>query len=468
MSLSRSGLRLLARCTGGPSAQAAQSSLVSGFPATTAFRRTLATGGEEKVVNLERQNAELQKQLAAMQQQLAAMKGTPSGSTVPPPPGSPAGHDPGSSASTSAATAVASEPAAAKSAATSVSSSASDASASASSASQADPAADPDAGYVHGHFSRTEQMQKLQPILEQAERRHAYEGLTAGGTGYGAWSYLYDNPFARMSGVLLHPVRQVLRSVVLPGVLARLQTMAERMVREEVEHNFDAEEFLEGVREAVPTFYEAVAANDVDTLRRMASSKAVEAVERDRKRLLEESGLVVRSVAAHVTHAAIGGVNLWGPASMRAFAPEWLEPSTSGSSGSSSSSGSKRGKKQPEPAKAEAGAGKDAAGEASTSGSAKKDAAAASSKKSSSSSSSDDDVTKSWLVMVVSLDVKLDVVYGLVGVQGSGGDGGSGNSADMEANSVVRRHGTWLLARGPLPKGAVNNLDSRWRVLAWW
>lgn len=174
-------------------------------------------------------------------------------------------------------------------------------------------------------------MQKLQPILEQAERRHAYEGLTAGqlagrdgrrwarggaegaaahcanaalqarrcyvlgctgcqlwrgsngrlsigrpaeganivcllivtpsisyhttphpfcapcavpagGTGNGAWSYLYDNPFARVSGVLLQPVRQVLRSVVLPGVLARLQTMAERMVREEVEHDFDAEE----------------------------------------------------------------------------------------------------------------------------------------------------------------------------------------------------------------------------------
>lgn len=32
-------------------------------------------------------------------------------------------------------------------------------------------------------------------------------------------------------------------------------------------------QFLEGVRDAVPAFYEAVAANDLDTLRRMASSK---------------------------------------------------------------------------------------------------------------------------------------------------------------------------------------------------
>eukprot|EP00198_Chlamydomonas_reinhardtii_P001723 XP_001691059.1 predicted protein [Chlamydomonas reinhardtii] len=238
MSLSRSGLRLLARCASG-SAHAGQSGL-----APTAFRRNLATGGDEKVVTLERQNAELQKQLAAMQQQLADMKGTQPRVAAPPPPGSPAGRDLGSPASTSAAAAAATEPAAAKSATSTStsSSSASDASAASSAASQAEPSADPDAGYVHGHFSRTEQMQKLQPILEQAERRHAYEGLTAGGTGNGAWSYLYDNPFARVSGVLLQPVRQVLRSVVLPGVLARLQTMAERMVREEVEHDFDAEE----------------------------------------------------------------------------------------------------------------------------------------------------------------------------------------------------------------------------------
>ncbi|KAG2452534.1 hypothetical protein HYH02_002772 [Chlamydomonas schloesseri] len=412
-----------------------------------------------------------------MQQQLAAMKGSQPAGAAPPPPGSPAGRHLGSPASSSATSAAASEPAGAKPASPSpsspsASSSASDAGSAASSASQADPAstADPDAGYVHGHFSRTEQMQKLQPILEQAERRHAYEGLTSGGTGYGAWSYLYDNPFARMSGVLLQPVRQLVRQVVLPGVLARLQTMAERMVREEVERNFDAEEFLEGVRDAVPMFYEAVAANDLDTLRRMASSKAVEAVERDRRRLLEESGLVVRSVSAHVTHAAIGGVNLWGPASMRAFAPEWLEPSTSDSEGGSSSGdGSKQRKGQPQPAKPEAGPGKGAAGaagEASTSGSSTEaTAAAASSKKSSRTA---DDMTKSWLVMVVSLDVKLDVTYGLVGVNAGGDGGSSASTGDMEASSVVRRHGTWLLARGPLPKGAVNNLDSRWRVLAWW
>ncbi|GFR44895.1 hypothetical protein Agub_g6239, partial [Astrephomene gubernaculifera] len=233
---------------------------------------------------------------------------------------------------------------------------------------KAPESSDPDAGYVHAHFSRSDEMRKLQPLLEEAERRHAFDGLSVDGGGGvigsgGGWSYLYDSPPGRLLGSLLQSLRAASRSVLLPGVLARLQTMSERMVREEVESNFDAQEFLDGVRSAVPTFFDAVAAADSESLRRMASTKAVEALERDRRRLREDMGLEVKGITTAVEYASIGGVNLWGPASVRAFDPAWAKELTS-------------------------------------------------------------DVSKSWLVVVVHLDVRMDVTYRRV--KGAAAAGGSG------------------------------------------
>ena len=54
--------------------------------------------------------------------------------------------------------------------------------------------------------------------------------------------------------------------------------------------------------------------------------QVVEAVERDRRRLQSEAGLTVLGVHTSVVSAALGGANVWGPGSVRAFDPDWVAP----------------------------------------------------------------------------------------------------------------------------------------------
>ncbi|PNH04981.1 Ferritin-2, chloroplastic [Tetrabaena socialis] len=101
-------------------------------------------------------------------------------------------------------------------------------------------AASADAPYTHEHFSRHERMRQMQPVLETVERRKAFEGLTTGGPG--SWAFLYDSPMARLLAAAVWPLRNAARSFLLPGMLSKLESMSERMIREEVEYSFDAQE----------------------------------------------------------------------------------------------------------------------------------------------------------------------------------------------------------------------------------
>lgn len=142
----------------------------------------------------------------------------------------------------------------------------------------------------------------------------------------------------------------------------------------------------------------------------------VEALELSAYQLEVAHNLRVTHVDAHVKHAAISGVNLWGPASIRLLSPKWMAavgPETS----------------------------------------------------------------KSWLVMSVTLDTTLNVELERTGPAPSGSGSGAGAGAGGNGTSgadgskltmQLDRRGTWLLARGPLPKGFSRTLYSKWYVLGWW
>ena len=70
--------------------------------------------------------------------------------------------------------------------------------------------------------------------------------------------------------------------------------------------------------------------------------------------------------------------------------------------------------------------------------------------------------------MSVALELKMDVTYAITSPDKPPDSGPAASSSELQGRSVVRRHGTWLFARGPLPEGAVSRLDSSWKVLAWW
>lgn len=143
--------------------------------------------------------------------------------------------------------------------------------------------------------------------------------------------------------------------------------------------------------------------------------------------------LLVRSIDTRMRHIAISGVNLWGPRSIRTLTPSWLSKITPESS-------------------------------------------------------------LSWLVISVRVDVALQVELEREGADASSHSGaeealprpdaedsmpkprlaatfaGAGMSGQAPAplQLSLDRRGTWLFARGPLPKGDVPSLDSKWHVLAWW
>jgi hypothetical protein len=70
--------------------------------------------------------------------------------------------------------------------------------------------------------------------------------------------------------------------------------------------------------------------------------------------------------------------------------------------------------------------------------------------------------------MSVALETRLDVKYAITNPDKLPADGAPSGGGGLQGSGVVRRHGTWLIARGPLPEGAVSRLDSSWKVLAWW
>lgn len=159
----------------------------------------------------------------------------------------------------------------------------------------------------------------------------------------------------------------------------------------------------------------------------------VESLKLGAQALEEDHRLRVTSIDTAMRHIAISGVNLWGPRSIRQLAPSWL-------------------------------------------------------------SSLGPDTSKSWLVVSVRVDAGLQVELEREGADASthasadealpgpdaqssdptqrlaanlAGSGMAGQAPPTLKLSLDRR-GTWLLARGPLPKGAVRTLRSKWHVLAWW
>ncbi|GLC43826.1 hypothetical protein PLESTF_001410100 [Pleodorina starrii] len=281
-----------------------------------------------------------------------------------------------------------------------------------------DPASAPEPGSgtkdaaeesVHAYhdFWRDERVRKLQPMIEEGMRVTAYEGLQGIGGGLmrgpdRAWSYLYESPPAALAAAAFAPLWSAsvlaVRQLVIPPT--------EGMIRDQVDHSFDAKEFAESVAQAVPVFFDAVAEGDREALARMCTPRAVEAVDRDQRRLREEMGLEVARIDTTVKMATLGGGNLWGPESVRAFDPIWagsVSPATS----------------------------------------------------------------KSWLVAAVYLDVQMWVTYRRVGGGGGGEDGG-GEGGGRPLRTPVRRWGTWMMARGPLPKGPAESLDCPWKLLAWY
>ncbi|GIL47547.1 hypothetical protein Vafri_4342 [Volvox africanus] len=272
---------------------------------------------------------------------------------------------------------------------------------------------EPENVHKYHAFWRNERVRRMQPQIEEGMRINAYEGLQGfGGFMRGpdqAWSFLYDNPSARLAAAALVPLWSAGVALVRPLVLGPTGSM----IRDEVDRSFDAQEFVEAVSQAVPVFFDAVAAGDAEALSRMCTPRGIEALDRDRRRLREELGLEITRVVPKVGQATLAGGNLWGPESIRAFDPAW-------------------------------------AGNLSP------------------------DMSRSWLVVGVYLDVSLMVSYRRVGNAGDGGGGagstwGGGQAQEpVELQLPVRRWGTWFMARGPLPKGPAESLDCPWKLLAWY
>ncbi|EFJ50724.1 hypothetical protein VOLCADRAFT_116756 [Volvox carteri f. nagariensis] len=268
---------------------------------------------------------------------------------------------------------------------------------------------------IHAHhaFWRDARMRKMQPMIEEGMRMNAYEGLQGYGGFMGgpdrAWSFLYDSPSARLTAAAFAPLWSAGVGLVRPMVLGP----TEDMIRDQVDNSFNATEFVDSVSQAARVFFEAVAAEDSEALSKMCTPRATEALDRDRRRLREELGLLITRIDTQVGKASLAGANLWGPDSIRGFDPAWA-------------------------------------------------------------SDLSPNLSKSWLVVGVYLDVTLWVSYKRVGNSGerdSGGVGGSGavwgQEARQEFQLPVRRWGTWFMARGPLPKGPAESLDCPWKLLAW-
>ncbi|GLI58937.1 hypothetical protein VaNZ11_000725, partial [Volvox africanus] len=182
---------------------------------------------------------------------------------------------------------------------------------------------EPENVHKYHAFWRNERVRRMQPQIEEGMRINAYEGLQGfGGFMRGpdqAWSFLYDNPSARLSAAALVPLWSAGVALVRPLVLGPTGSM----IRDEVDRSFDAQEFVESVSQAVPVFYDAVATGDAEALSRMCTPRGIEALDRDRRRLRMELGLEITRVGTKVRHATLAGGNLWGPESIRAFDPAW-------------------------------------------------------------------------------------------------------------------------------------------------
>ncbi|KXZ56020.1 hypothetical protein GPECTOR_2g1572 [Gonium pectorale] len=256
--------------------------------------------------------------------------------------------------------------------------------------------------YVHSHFTGHPELQERQPLREAEWLQRSLGGVGGGGT---RWSFLLDGVAAWAWDALRRPLERGLRKTLLSGAAADAHDKTERMVRDCVERHFDGQEFLEGVREAVAVFYEAVGKGDEEALRAMATTKVVEAVKRDRQLLLDEKRLGLSSATVTVQDALLGHANLWGAESVAAFDQEWA-------------------------------------------------------------ASVGPQTTKSWLVLAVYLDVKLSCTYDMPTIPKIKTD--EGQTLVPEAFATLHRRGAWLFARGPLPRGVTGTLDSRWKLLAWW
>ncbi|GIL97951.1 hypothetical protein Vretimale_3508 [Volvox reticuliferus] len=91
-------------------------------------------------------------------------------------------------------------------------------------------------------FWRNERVRRMQPQIEEGMRINAYEGLQGfGGFMRGpdqAWSFLYDNPSARLAAAALVPLWSTGVALVRPLVLGPTGSM----IRDEVDRSFDAQE----------------------------------------------------------------------------------------------------------------------------------------------------------------------------------------------------------------------------------
>lgn len=214
----------------------------------------------------------------------------------------------------------------------------------------------------------------------------------------------------------------------------------------------------------VENFYSELAEGS-DRLQPMASSMLVERMAFDSLELQAQHGLQLESATANIHHATVISSNLWSANSVARFHPAALEAVNINTSESWLVVSLKldltlqamyKAVDRPVPAAGETdgSSGTDISGSSST------DVTGGGSSAGVSSSSSSSSVGAS-----VAASIK---------PSSAAGDAGSGVKSSWATQALklpprtLHRQGTWLFARGPLPKGPSSNLHLPWRVLSWW
>ncbi|MEW5298430.1 MAG: hypothetical protein WDW36_001554 [Sanguina aurantia] len=244
-----------------------------------------------------------------------------------------------------------------------------------------------------------------------------------------------------------------LRWQLAAPIYRHVENMSEQLVAESVEGSFDAEEFVDGAKSAVENFYTEIAEGS-EGLQPMASSMLVDRMALDALEMQAVHGLQLESATADIHHATVISSNLWSAESVARFHPAALDDVNVNTS-------------------------------------------------------------RSWLVVSLKMDLSLHTLYKIVdkpvpsdseldalsNVTGghksevatpaegepvaaapavaaadrvlgsskqSSGKQSSGKQAVRLPPRTLNRQGTWLFARGPLPKGHTGNLHLPWRVLSWW
>eukprot|EP00197_Chlamydomonas_leiostraca_P006323 CAMPEP_0202863712 /NCGR_PEP_ID=MMETSP1391-20130828/4235_1 /ASSEMBLY_ACC=CAM_ASM_000867 /TAXON_ID=1034604 /ORGANISM="Chlamydomonas leiostraca, Strain SAG 11-49" /LENGTH=354 /DNA_ID=CAMNT_0049543371 /DNA_START=164 /DNA_END=1228 /DNA_ORIENTATION=- len=264
----------------------------------------------------------------------------------------------------------------------------------------------------HPYFPRLSQENKFQAQLEAAEVGKAWDGLLVC-----PWSELVDTPGTVLQRTLFGRPLAAFRRWVLGGLAGRVSDVATTMVQNEVEESFDREEFLAGAEAAVGAVLERWGEGDYDSLKQLCSERLAERMKIAADELREERGVALSGLELTSVNAlSLVCINLWTAESIARFDPKWPEEVTPSTS-------------------------------------------------------------SSWLVATVEIDATVTASLATAPKDKKGDDeeegdeddkGESGEGGKSAGTQQLARRGAWLFARGPLPRGASQNLNLPWRVISWW